>query len=259
MPSIDEQALYDDDKENDPENELVIRHMIASTITSTIDVDSFEEKAKGNSLLIDVKFSYKDHSVLLEKHEKFINTDDTDNSGIDVGDPQSSATEKVYKAVNLVTEALAACDYDTFASYCADTPSLISEGGNLIDFLPLHLCNLGIFVNLAASFSRGRIQSFFAEIGIVLLMPGAVGALLFPDWNYRPFWSYLPLLCFFTHSLLVFNPPAFPCQEKGSYIIQAFLVFIPVPLDRRASGISFERARGRKLHVPDVPSRELTA
>ena len=81
---------------------------------------------------------------------------------------------------------------------------LISEGGNLIDFLPLHLCNLGIFVNLAASFSRGRIQSFFAEIGIVLLMPGAVGALLFPDWNYRPFWSYLPLLCFFTHSLLVF-------------------------------------------------------
>lgn len=79
MPSLDEQALYDDDKENDPENELVIRHKIASTITSTIDVDSFEEKAKGNSLLIDVKFSYKDHSVLLEKHEKFINTDEFDS------------------------------------------------------------------------------------------------------------------------------------------------------------------------------------
>ena len=83
---------------------------------------------------------------------------------------------------------------------------LIRYGGDIIKFLPLHLCNLGIFVNLAASFTRGRIQSFFAEISVVLILPGAICALLFPDWTYRPFWSYLPLLCFFTHALLVFIP-----------------------------------------------------
>ena len=83
---------------------------------------------------------------------------------------------------------------------------LIRDGGDIIEFLPLHLCNLGIFVNLAASFTRGRIQSFFAEISVVLILPGAIAALLFPDWTYRPFWSYLPLLCFFTHALLVFIP-----------------------------------------------------
>lgn len=83
---------------------------------------------------------------------------------------------------------------------------LLSEGRNYLDLLPLHLCNIGIFVNLLASLTKGRLQSFFSEISLVLIMPGAVGALLFPDWTYKPFWSYLPMLCFFTHTLLVFIP-----------------------------------------------------
>ena len=86
---------------------------------------------------------------------------------------------------------------------------LLSEGRNYLDLLPLHLCNLGIFVNLPAAFTRGKIRSFFAEISLVLIMPGAVSALLFPDWTYKPFWSYLPMLCFFTHTLLVFIPLVF--------------------------------------------------
>ena len=59
---------------------------------------------------------------------------------------------------------------------------LVKEGGNLMSFLPLHLCNLGIFVDLAASFTRGKVRAFFAEISLVLIMPGSVSALLFPDW-----------------------------------------------------------------------------
>ena len=99
---------------------------------------------------------------------------------------------------------------------------LVRDGGNIIEFLPLHLCNLGIFVNLAAVFSKGKIQSFFAEISVVLIMPGAVGALIFPDWNYRPFWSYLPLLCFFTHSLLVFIPLIFLAKKKAQVTFRHF-------------------------------------
>ena len=58
---------------------------------------------------------------------------------------------------------------------------LIREGGDIIGFLPLHLCNLGLFVNLIAVLSRGKIQSFFAEISLVLILPGSVAALIFPD------------------------------------------------------------------------------
>ena len=99
---------------------------------------------------------------------------------------------------------------------------LIRDGGNLIEFLPLHLCNLGLFVNLIASFTRGKIQSFFSEISVILILPGAVGALIFPDWTYRPFWSYLPLLCFFTHSLLVFIPLTFLVKKKAHISFRHF-------------------------------------
>lgn len=83
---------------------------------------------------------------------------------------------------------------------------LVREGGNIVDFLPLHLCNLGIFVNLLAALTRGNIRAFFAEVSLVLILPGSIGALLFPDWTYRPFWSVVSMLCFFTHTLIVFIP-----------------------------------------------------
>ena len=99
---------------------------------------------------------------------------------------------------------------------------LVRDGGNIMEFLPLHLCNLGIFVNLAASFTKGRVSSFFMEISVILIMPGAIGALLFPDWNYRPFWSYLPILCFLTHALLVFIPLFFLVRKKARITFRHF-------------------------------------
>lgn len=113
---------------------------------------------------------------------------------------------------------------------------LLSEGRNYIDFLPLHLCNLGIFVNLLAAFTSGKLRSFFAEISLVLIMPGAVGALLFPDWTYKPFWSYLPMLCFFTHTLLVFIPLFFLVRENVNVSFKhfwhpcLFLVLVTPPI-----------------------------
>ena len=86
---------------------------------------------------------------------------------------------------------------------------LLNEGYDILDILPLHLCNLGIFVNLLASITRGKVRSFFAEVSLVLILPGSVGALLFPDWTYRPFWSVVSMLCFFTHTLIVFIPLIF--------------------------------------------------
>ncbi|MBR3056855.1 MAG: YwaF family protein [Clostridiales bacterium] len=83
------------------------------------------------------------------------------------------------------------------------------EGFPITSFLPMHLCNLGIFVNLLASFTRGKVSSYFSEVSLVLIMPGAIGAILFPDWNYRPFWDWLNLTIFFTHLLLTLIPLLF--------------------------------------------------
>ena len=83
---------------------------------------------------------------------------------------------------------------------------LTLEGGDLIRYLPFHLCNLGIFVNILAAFFKGKIRSFFAEVSLVLTGPGALFALITPDWNYRPLLSWLPVNCFFTHMLLVTLP-----------------------------------------------------
>ncbi len=113
---------------------------------------------------------------------------------------------------------------------------LIRDGGNFIDFLPLHLCNLGLFVNLAASFTGRKLRSFFAEISIVLIMPGAAGALIFPDWTYRPFWSYLPMLCFLTHGLLVIIPCIFIAKKTATVSIKhiwypyLFLLIVTPPI-----------------------------
>lgn len=81
-----------------------------------------------------------------------------------------------------------------------------NEGFPLKSILPFHLCNMGIFIHLLSSFTRGKVQQFFSEISLVLIMPGAIGAILFPDWNYQPFWKWLSLMIFFTHMLLTLIP-----------------------------------------------------
>ena len=124
---------------------------------------------------------------------------------------------------------------------------LVREGGNIVDFLPLHLCNLGIFVNLAASLTRGKLRAFFAEVSLVLILPGSIGALLFPDWTYRPFWSIVSMLCFFTHTLIIFIPLIFLVRKEihisfkhfwYSYLFLA-LVTPPVYLLNRRLGQNY--------------------
>lgn len=119
---------------------------------------------------------------------------------------------------------------------CLQDILLTIEGGNILDYLPLHLCNLGLFVNVAASFSHGRVRAFLAEVSLVLIAPGAVFALITPDWNYRPLLSWLPLMCFFTHTLVVAIPvmmyvngycrPSF----RHFWYPYAFLVAVTIPV-----------------------------
>lgn len=99
---------------------------------------------------------------------------------------------------------------------------LVHEGRDFIDIMPFHLCNIGIFVNIFAAFSKGKLQQFFAEVSLVLIMPGALGAILFPDWNYRPFFNWLCFMCFFTHTLLVLIPLIYYTRGKTDISFRHF-------------------------------------
>lgn len=92
--------------------------------------------------------------------------------------------------------------------------------------LPLHLCNLGIFVNLIAAFSRGKARRIFSEISVMLIMPGALGALLFPDWNYRPIDDPVAIIIFITHTILLLIPIIF--VMKGITDIRISHIWYPL-------------------------------
>ena len=98
---------------------------------------------------------------------------------------------------------------------------LVREGYNVPEFLPLHLCNLGLFVNILASVTRGRVRAFLAEV-----------------------WSPVSMLCFFTHSLIVFVPLVFLVRNnvhvsfKHFWYSYLFLTLVTPPIyfiDRRFS------------------------
>lgn len=78
-----------------------------------------------------------------------------------------------------------------------------------VNYLPLHLCSFAIFVYLLYAFlppKAGKFREALGETGFVLLMPGTVCALLFPDWAYYPIWNFMSLHSFIWHTVLAAFP-----------------------------------------------------
>ena len=69
--------------------------------------------------------------------------------------------------------------------------------------LPLHLCGISLFIYVIHAYTGLNI---LGEISIVLCLPAAVAALLFPDWNYYPIWNFMSIHGFFGHMLLTLYP-----------------------------------------------------
>ena len=69
-----------------------------------------------------------------------------------------------------------------------------------VGYWPIHLCGLGIFLNLAHAYSGNKI---LGEVSFALIMPGAVSAILFPNWLAYPAISYYNFHCYLAHTLLV--------------------------------------------------------
>lgn len=65
-----------DDEDAVMDKDLVVRNMIAKTITYEIDEKSFEKGFMGSTCSVDVTFSYKDYYEVLGKKEVFLNPGD---------------------------------------------------------------------------------------------------------------------------------------------------------------------------------------
>ena len=91
---------------------------------------------------------------------------------------------------------------------CSKDLFLLQAGHFDTGYLPLHLCSLGVFVFLLSACSRTeKWQRIFGEISVVLILPGSIAALLFPDWAHLyPVWNFLNLYGYTWHGLLVLYP-----------------------------------------------------
>ena len=78
---------------------------------------------------------------------------------------------------------------------------LIGEMG--VSYLPFEMCGLAIFVELGFAFFHWKL---LGEVMCVISMPGAMAALLFPDWTRYPLLNYMHINTFLLHGLLVLAP-----------------------------------------------------
>lgn len=98
-----------------------------------------------------------------------------------------------------------------------------------INQLPLHLCGLALFITAARNFSLAalcrkkgdcrqgmgirRMAVYLGDVQYALCLPGALAALLFPDWTAYPPLSFMSIVGFVNHGLLV-TSGLYLCLEK---------------------------------------------
>lgn len=78
--------------------------------------------------------------------------------------------------------------------------ALFATGYWNMGFLPFHLCSMALWIAFLYVFTGWR---FWGVIYVVLCMPGAAAALLFPNWTAYPFFSYMHIHAFLAHGLTI--------------------------------------------------------
>lgn len=69
-----------------------------------------------------------------------------------------------------------------------------------IGFLPFHLCSMALWIAFLYAWLE---KGWFGSIYVGICLPGAIGALIFPNWEAYPFWNYMHLHSFISHGLIV--------------------------------------------------------
>lgn len=116
---------------------------------------------------------------------------------------------------------------------------LLWLGEEDVDYLPLHLCSVGLFVCLWYAIRPNR---YAGELLFAVSLPGAAVALLFPGWSVLPPWSLLSVHSFTFHMFLCLIPLALLVSgelkpdPRRLWLCMLFLVVTAIPiwfLDRR--------------------------
>ena len=76
---------------------------------------------------------------------------------------------------------------------------LAAAGRYGLGTLPLHLCIMAVYLCALHALRGGRLTGQFLY---AFCVPGAVAALLFPDWVYYPAWHFMTLCSFALHILI---------------------------------------------------------
>lgn len=78
--------------------------------------------------------------------------------------------------------------------------TILITGQYTWDYLPLHLCGLGVFI----IFVDSRLEnSYTKELLFMLTFPGALAALITPDWAGNPLWNFFSLQSFIIHAFQI--------------------------------------------------------
>ena len=81
---------------------------------------------------------------------------------------------------------------------------MLAVGGRYtVDYLPLHLCSINIFLILIHAFKPSKVLGVFLY---TVCIPGALAALLFPSWTALPLGNFMHLHSFTVHILLAVYP-----------------------------------------------------
>ena len=110
---------------------------------------------------------------------------------------------------------------------------LLLLGEEDVDYLPLHLCSVGLFVCLWYAVRPNR---YAGELLFAVCLPGAAVALLFPGWSVLPAWSLLSVHSFTFHMLLCLIPLALLASgelrpdPRRLWFCMLFLVGTAVPV-----------------------------
>lgn len=106
--------------------------------------------------------------------------------------------------------------------------STLATGNFRLDYLPLHLCSINIFLILADAV---RPAGILREVLYAVCLPGAFFALLFPGWAYLPLCNALCIHSFTAHILLFLYPFLLLCggfRPRLSRFLKALPFFVPV-------------------------------
>ena len=116
---------------------------------------------------------------------------------------------------------------------------LLALGEEDVDYLPLHLCSVGLFICLWYAIHPNR---YAGELLFAVCLPGAAIALLFPGWSVLPARSFLTIHSFTFHILLCLIPLLLHSggelvpDPRRLWFCLAFLVLTAIPvwlLDRK--------------------------